>query len=230
MKAARKTESLKPLKKIDVSFLITVLALLSYGLIMVFSASSASAHYEYNDALYFVKRQLAWALIGIVIMLTVSRIPYKTVYKYAIHLMVISVILLILVPIIGIEVKGAKRWLGFGSFSFQPSEIAKFAIIVFLARSLSVNGDALQTLTKVLLPYVFIIVSLAVLVFIEPHLSGAIVIVLTGFVVLLVAGAKLSHFAAIGIPALGVAAIAMISAPYRMARVTSFFDPFKDSS
>ena len=230
MKTSQKMANLKPLKKIDVSFLITVLALLSYGLIMVFSASSASAHYEYNDALYFVKRQLAWAVIGIVIMLTVSRIPYKTVYKYALHLMVASVILLILVPLIGIEVKGAKRWLGFGSFSFQPSEIAKFAIIIFLARSLSVNTDALQTFTKGFLPYVFIVGSLAVLVFIEPHLSGAIVIVLTGFIVLLVAGAKLSHFAMIGVPAVAAAVVAMISAPYRMARVTSFFDPFKDSS
>lgn len=230
MTAKQKAFSLKPQKKMDYSFLTVVLMLLCYGLIMVFSASSASAHYQFDDAYYFIKRQFAWALIGIVIMFAVSRISYKTIYKYALHLMVISIILLILVPIVGIEVKGAKRWLGFGSFSFQPSEVAKFAVIVFLARSLSVNGEALKTFTKGFLPYVFIIGLMALLVFIEPHLSGAIVIALTGFIILWAAGAKLSHFVTIGFPALAIAVIAMVSAPYRMARVTAFFDPFKDSS
>ncbi|MBQ4629517.1 MAG: putative lipid II flippase FtsW [Clostridia bacterium] len=214
----------------DYSFLIIVFMLLCYGLIMVFSASSAAAHYQYNDAYYFIKRQFAWSLIGIGIMLVVSRISYKTIYKYSLHLMVISIVLLILVPLIGVEVKGAKRWIGFGAFSFQPSELAKFAIIVFLARSVTANHEALKTFGKGFLPYVFIIGLLALLVFIEPHLSGAIVIVLTGFIVLWAAGAKIAHFAAIGLPALGAAVVAMISAPYRMARVTAFFDPFKDSS
>ncbi|MBQ4526889.1 MAG: putative lipid II flippase FtsW [Clostridia bacterium] len=214
----------------DYSFLVIVLMLLCYGLIMVFSASSASAHYEYGDAYYFIKRQFAWAIIGLGIMLIVSRISYKTIYKYSIHLMLASIILLILVPLIGIEVKGAKRWIGFGFFSFQPSELAKFAIIVFLARSVSVNNDALKTFSKGFLPYVFIIGLVAALVFIEPHLSGAIVVAATGFIVLWAAGAKMSHFAAIGGPALAVAVVAMVSAPYRMARVTAFFDPFKDSS
>ena len=220
--------ALKPQKKLDTSFLLVVVMLLCYGLIMVFSASSASAHYQFGDAYYFIKRQFAWAIIGFIIMLAVSRVSYKTIYKYALHLMVVSIVLLILVPLIGIEVKGAKRWIGFGSFSFQPSEVAKFAIIVFLARSLCVNNEALKTFVKGFLPYVCIIGLLALLVFIEPHLSGAMVIALTGFIVLWAAGAKLAHFVAIGIPAVAVVVVAMISAPYRMARVTSFFDPFKD--
>lgn len=230
MAIKQKIFDLKPQKKMDYSFLIVVLALLSYGLIMVFSASSASAHYEYNDALHFIKRQLLWSSLGLVVMFFVSRISYKTIYKYALHLMVISIVLLILVPFIGIEVKGAKRWLGFGSVSFQPSELAKFAIIVFLARSLSVNHDALKTFNKGFLPYIFIIGLLALLVFIEPHLSGAIVIVAVGFIVLWAAGAKMSHFVIIGIPVVAIACIAMISAPYRMARVTTFFNPFEDTT
>ena len=219
--------TLKPNKKMDYSFLIIVITLLCYGLIMVFSASSASAHYQYDDAYYFIKRQFAWALIGVIVMLMVSRISYKTIYKYALHLMVITIVLLILVPIIGIEAKGAKRWLGFGAVSFQPSEVAKFAIIVFLARSLSVNPDALKTFTKGFLPYVCIIGLVALLVFIEPHLSGAVVIALAGFAVLFGAGAKIKHFITIGVPAVVAVVVAMFSAEYRADRFFAFLDPFK---
>lgn len=230
MGVRRISSKLNTHKKMDNSFLIIVLSLLCYGLIMVFSASSASAHHEYGDALYFIKRQLIWSTIGVFAMLLVSRISYKTVYKYALQLMVVSIILLILVPFIGIEVKGAKRWLGFGSVSFQPSELAKFAIIAFLARSLSVNHDALKTFGKGFMPYICIIGLMALLVFIEPHLSGAIVIALVGFIILWAAGAKVSHFMIIGGPILLIAVIAMISAPYRMARVTTFFNPFEDTT
>lgn len=220
----------KNTNKMDYSFLLVVFALLSYGLIMVFSASSATAHYQFGDAYYFIKRQFAWAIIGIVIMFAVSRISYKTIYRYAIHLMGISVFLLIAVLIIGIEVKGARRWLGFGSFSFQPSEIAKFAVIVFLARSLTTNKDALKTFSKGFLPYIVIIGILSGLIFLEPHFSGAMVIALTGFLVMWAAGAKFSHFASIGVAVVPIVGIAAVSASYRLARVTTFLDPFKDTS
>ena len=149
--------------KMDYSFLLVVFALLAYGLIMVFSASSATAHYQYGDAYYFIKRQFIWALIGIGIMFIVSRIPYKTIYKYALHIMLVTVVLLLAVLLIGIEVKGAKRWLGFGPISFQPSEIAKFAIIIFLSRSLSANKEALKTFKTGFIPYVIIIGIVAAL-------------------------------------------------------------------
>lgn len=220
----------KKTNKMDYSFLLVVFALLSYGLIMVFSASSATAHYQYGDAYYFVKRQFIWAVIGVIIMFFVSRISIKTIYKYAIHLTAVSIVLLIAVLFIGIEVKGAKRWLGFGSFSFQPSEIAKFAVIVFLARSLTTNKDALKTFSKGFVPYVLIIGILAGLVFLEPHFSGAMVIALTGFVVMWAAGAKFAHFGAIAGAVIPVVGIAMVSASYRLARVTTFLDPFKDTS
>lgn len=220
----------KSTKKMDYSFLLIVFALLSFGLIMVFSASSATAHYQYGDAYYFIKRQFAWAVIGLGIMFIISRISYKTIYKYAIHLMGVTIILLIAVLIVGIEVKGAKRWLGFGPLSFQPSEVAKFAVIVFLARSLSTNKDALKTFTKGFLPYVGIIGIICILVFLEPHFSGAMVIAMTGFIIILTAGAKIVHFVYIGVAVVPVAVVAMLSASYRLARVTTFLDPFKDTS
>ena len=217
-------------QKMDYSFLMIVLMLLCYGLIMVFSASNATAHYQYNDAYYFIKRQFAWALIGLGIMFVVSRISYKTIYKYSFHLMIITIGLLLLVLVAGTTVNGAKRWLGFGAISFQPSEVAKFAIIVFLSRSVSANKEALKTFVQGFLPYILIIGALALLVVLEPHLSGAIVITLVGFVILYAAGAKTSHFFAVGVPASVLAVIAMRMADYRWERVTTFMDPFKDVS
>lgn len=230
MAVLSKSNKLIKTKRMDYSFLTVVLILLCYGLIMVFSASSASAHYQHGDVYYFIKRQLAWAAIGLGIMFLISRISYKTIYKYSLHILAVSVILLLLVLVAGTTVNGAKRWLGFGSFSFQPSEVAKFAIIVFLSRSLSVNTNALNRFTKGFLPYVGIIGFVALLVFLEPHLSGAIVIGLTGFAIMWAAGAKLKHFCAVGIPTVIIGVIAMFSADYRAARVMTFFDPFKDTS
>ena len=195
---------------------------------MVFSASSATSHYRHGDAYYFIKRQFLWSVAGLVIMYLVSRISYKTIYENSLKLMIITIVLLVLVPIIGIEANGAKRWLGVGAMSFQPSELAKFSIIVFLARSLSVNEDGLKTFVKGFLPYILIIGFLALLVFIEPHLSGAIVIVLTGCVILWVAGAKITHFLPVGLAGVFALFIAILIAPYRMARFTTFLDPFSD--
>ena len=230
MAILRKPNKLIKQKSMDYSFLAIVLVLLCYGLIMVFSASSASAYYQQGDVYYYIKRQLLWAVAGVAVMLAVSRISYKTIYKYAFHFLVISAVLLLLVLIAGKTVNGAKRWLGFGSISFQPSEAAKIAIVIFLARSLSLNSHMLHDFKKGFLPYVGIIGIVALLVFIEPHLSGAVVIVLTGFIVMWAAGAKLKHFAAIGVPVGCLGVVAMLSASYRFARVTTFFDPFKDTS
>lgn len=228
MTTIHKSNPLKKVNKMDYSFLLVVFALLAYGLIMVFSASSATAHYQFGDAYYFIKRQFIWAVIGVFIMFFVSRIHYKTLYKYAIHIMAISVVLLIAVLIMGTTVKGAKRWLGFGFISFQPSEIAKFAIIVFLARSLTTYKDALKTFKLGFLPYVGIIGVVAGLVFLEPHFSGAMVIGLTGVIMIWAAGAKITHFINIGIFVLPVVGFAAIGADYRAKRLVTFLDPFKD--
>lgn len=215
-------------KPMDFTFLIIVLILLAYGLIMVFSASSATAHYKYDNAFYFIKRQFLWAILGLVVMFVVSRIPYKLYYRYALHLLGISVFLLILVPLIGVTVNGAKRWLGVGPIQFQPSEIAKFALIIFLSKSLSINTNALKKFWTGFIPYLAIIGIVAGLVLIEPHLSGAMVIALSGVVVLFLAGARVWHLLALIPPAAGALALAIALAPYRMKRFTTFLDPFAD--
>lgn len=227
LSAGRKNKKVSE-NTVDHSLVVIVLALLAFGLVMVFSASSASAHYIQGDATYFFKRQLLWAVLGLISMFVMSKIPYKILYRYTNLIFTVSVVLLLLVPLIGKEVNGAKRWLGIGSAVFQPSEIAKLSIILFLAKSISRNPDSVHKFKDGFLKYMAIIVVLAGIVLLEPHMSGAMVIGLVGCAVLFVAGFKGIYFGLMGscaIPA--IIALAVLS-PYRLKRVTSFLHPFED--
>ena len=228
LRAADRKNKKSAVNAVDHMLVVIVLSLLAFGLVMVFSASSASAHYIQGDATYFFKRQLLWALLGLASMYGASRIPYKIIYRYTNLVFTVSLVLLLLVPVIGINVNGAKRWLGVGSLAFQPSEIAKLSIILFLAKSINQHPDSVNKLKDGFVKYMAIIIVVAGIVLIEPHMSGAMVIVLTGCAVLFVAGFKGRYFGAMafmGVPA--VIALAIIS-PYRLKRVTSFLNPFAD--
>ncbi|MBR2476883.1 MAG: putative lipid II flippase FtsW [Clostridia bacterium] len=215
-------------KGIDYTFLTVVIMLLAYGLIMVFSASSASAHYRMGDTFYFIKRQGICAVIGLIGMYVFSVIHYKKYYKWALPFLGIVVILLVLVLTpLGVEVNGASRWLGFSFLTFQPSELAKFALIIFLAKYLTDNGKMLEKPGGFIANLV-IIGLIAGLVLLEPHMSGAMVIAGVGVVILYVAGAKKLHLSILAVLGI-VGAFGLIAiAPYRMARFTTFLDPFAD--
>lgn len=212
----------------DFSFFLIVLGLLAFGLIMVFSASSEAARVTYDDAFYFIRKQMIWAVISIIAMLITSKIHYKKLAQYAGLIMVVAIVLLVVVLIIGTDVNGGKRWLDFKIMNFQPSEAAKIALILFFANALSKNKDALKHFTTGLLPYLFMIGVVAALLMLEPHMSGTVVIVTIGVVMLFVAGARGTHLAAIGLPGLAGALVLIFTSEYRLQRVTSFMDPFKD--
>ncbi|MGE4283686.1 MAG: putative lipid II flippase FtsW [Clostridia bacterium] len=211
----------------DFGFFITVMILLSFGLIMVFSASSASAFYDYNDSYFVIKKQLQWAVVGLFAMFFMTNFHYKRLEKLAFPSLLVSIVLLIAVLFVGTEVNGAQRWLGIGGLSVQPSEVAKFAVIVFFSASLAKKKDKIKKFTSGLLPYLMILGVIAVLVIIEPHLSGTVVIMLVGVLLLFVAGARIFHFVLLSIPALAVLSYAIYDEPYRMSRVVSFLDPWK---
>ncbi len=215
-------------KPVDYSLVVIILMLLCFGLVMVFSASSANAHYVYGDATYFFKKQLIWAVFGLVVMWLVSRFPYKKIKQFANLLFVISIVLLLLVPIIGIEANGAKRWLGFGSFSFQPSEFAKLTLVLFLAKSINIYPERIPQLTNGYIRYLGIIVAIAGIVLLQPHMSGSIVIALGGVAVLFAAGFKLRYFFVTGFMAVPALLALAVASPYRFKRITSFLDPFAD--
>ena len=193
-------DKIRKTKNVDYTFVAVVLILLAYGLIMVFSASSASAHYRMNDTFYFIKRQALWAFLGLGGMAFFSSVPYKFYYKHATKILAVAIVLLVavLTPL-GVEVNGAQRWLGFGPFTFQPSEFAKFALIIFLSKSLADNSDIMKSSWGGFALYMAIIAVVAGLVIIEPHMSGAVLIAGVGVILLFVAGAKWSHLSVVAV-------------------------------
>ncbi len=195
-KRARETEqkNLEAAKgRMDIPFLLLTLLLTAIGLVMVFSASFPSAYYESGDPAYYFKRQAIFAALGIVAMFVVSKFAYQRWRGAAKLLLGFSVFLLILViiPHVGITVNNATRWLGKrGVFTFQPSEIAKLGVIVYFADSISKKKDKMLTWRQGIWPYMAILGIIAVLMMLEPHLSGTILIVGTGVVMMIVGGIR----------------------------------------
>lgn len=213
---------------IDYSLLVIIFMLLTFGLVMVFSASSANAHYAYGDATYFFKRQLIWAVTGVVIMLIVSKFHYKNLERYANLIYLVTIVMLLFVFIIGKEINGAKRWLGIGSLTFQPSEFVKISLVMFLAKNISEHPQRINQLKDGYIRYLAIIGLTAGLVLLQPHMSGAMVIAISACIVLFAAGFKMRYFIVSACGAIPLVMFLISSSEYRMKRFTSFLDPFKD--
>ncbi len=214
---------------VDLVFLILVLCLLAFGLIMVASSSYVSALHNYGDSYYFIKRQLIWALIGVATMLIVPRLDYHILRRGTIIFLGISILLLILVYTpLGIEVNGARRWLGFGSLRFQPSELAKLAIILVFSSYMAANYKRMKEFkVGILLPGVALAVVCALVAF-ETHISGAILIFSIGVVMMIVGGVSLKWFG--GLAGAGAAALAGFAflTPYAKTRIDTWLNPFED--
>lgn len=212
---------------IDTGFLAAALLLLVLGLIMVFSASYPSANHRYGDGLYFIRKQALWAVIGVGAMIFTAKLDYRVYKKFALPIAVATLVLLLLV-LASPAINGSRRWLGFGSFSFQPSEMAKLAVIIFFAARLSATREKIRQF-KELLIYIGMLLPVVGLLILEPHLSVCIIIGIVAVIMLLVAGAKFRHFCMMGVVLLPVAVMVALKADYRMDRLVSFFDPFADS-
>ena len=211
---------------IDVGFLATVILLVVFGLIMVFSASYPSANYRYGNGLYFIEKQAIWALLGAVAMIFTIKFDYKNYKKYAFHIAVGTLILLVLV-LFSRPINGARRWLGVGSFTIQPSEIAKISVIIYFAASLSVSKEKIREFKELVRYGVMLLIVLGLLI-LEPHFSVCIIISLVALIMLLVGGANIKHFIFSAIPLLPVVIMVMMREQYRLDRLKVFFDPFVD--
>jgi cell division protein FtsW len=212
----------------DFVLFMTTLALIGIGLIMVFSSSAVTSNIQYNDSYHFFKKQLLWAVISIGAMIVVMKINYLRLKEFALPLMFIAVVFLILVVTpLGTEVKGSSRWIMLGPFNLSPSELAKLAVILFMARSLENNIDKIKSFKEGVLPYLVMLAMICALVMVQPDLGTSCAIAGTVFFLLLVAGARWSHLSMIA--SAGVAAIvaAIVVAPYRMERMIAFVNPWK---
>ena len=219
---------------IDVTFCLLVLLLTAIGLVMLLSASFPSAYYEASPSkhnpLYYFERQAIFAVLGTAVMLLVSKFNYQRLRGVGKILLYISVVLLLLVLIPGIgEIRnGARRWIGMGPLTFQPSEIAKAAIVVYFANSISRKKDQMRTFRYGVLPYAILLVLVAGLVAKEPHLSGAILILCAGAAVMLVGGINWAWvIAAVG-AAVGMVYVALFVIGYNTSRVTYWLNPWAE--
>lgn len=207
----------------------TTMTLVFIGIIMVFSASYIQAAFKHHDAFYFLKRNVIYAVLGFIGMMIMSRVEYTFWKKNATKIGIIAVVLLVLVLTpLGIEANGAKRWLGVGGATIQPAEIAKFACILITAKLIEKRYDNIKSFTKGVLPLLIVPGTFFILIMGQPNMSTAGTIILVVFVMLFVAGMNMKFVYTM--VALGIAAFAglVLSAPYRLDRVTSFLDPFKD--
>ncbi|MCL6581346.1 MAG: FtsW/RodA/SpoVE family cell cycle protein, partial [Firmicutes bacterium] len=160
----------------DYAVIGTVLTLLAVGLLMVWSSSSVRALGDYGDAYYYVKRQALWALLGLGAMGVMMRVDYELVRRYArvFFLFALIAVVLVLIPGIGLVAGGARRWLGYGPLRFQPSELMKLAMVVYVAWALSRQPGKVRDFTRGVLPYVLLLGLVFFLILKQPDLGTAV--------------------------------------------------------
>ncbi len=214
----------------DLTLLSVVLALLAIGLAMVYSASGIRALDTLDEPRYYLVQQSAWVAAGLLGMLVVARIDYHRYRRLALPALIVAVLLLVavLVPGLGTRVGGASRWLRITSFvGVQPAELAKLALVVYLAFWLGRHRERVQSVA-VTLPFLLLTGLVAGLVVAEPDLGTAIVVGAIGLAMYFVAGARLREFGALGLLAGTAVAAAAVIQPYRLRRILTFLDPWSD--
>ena len=225
-------------KKIDFGMLITIIILLCSGIVMVASASSYYALSNYENSNYFLVRQLVFGIVGFIVMLIISKIDYKN-YKrwgYIFYILCLVLLILVLTPL-GQTRNGAKRWLGFGALVFQPSEIMKIGLVIGMSTYLSLNYKKLNSLKGYLVP-ILMLVLVVIVMFLQKHLSGTIVMVIAAISIIFASGIKikLRYILLGGILVVGMLAVFILmpsgdtesSGSFRMDRIVSFLNPEED--
>lgn len=197
---------------------------------MIYSASYVWAEYKFNNPYKFVIHQSIFAIIGIILMFIVSKIDYKLYYRYANHILFICFILLILVLIPGVGVirNGSRSWFGIGSFGIQPSEISKIGLIIFVSKYLSKHQNDMKNILGYSIPILALVFIFFFLILLEPDFGTGAIIVLSLIVLIFTSKIKISFFVKLGfLGILGVVGL-IIAAPYRMARILAYLNPWSD--
>ncbi len=220
---------------VDLPFALLALLLLLIGVIMVLSASFARAYYDVSgetggNATYYFVRQALFALCGVGVMFVCSRFPMGFYHSISGMIMIVSLALLALVPIIGVEANGAKRWIDLGVTTFQPSELTKIAVVMFFAVLICKYKDKMDRPRYGILPFGIVLGIIVLLLMLERHMSGIIIILAIGMVMLFLGGLPLKWFIGGGGLAGGLLAFGYAVFPYVRQRFTSWLDPFADMS
>lgn len=216
---------------LDYPILITIALLCAFGLVMVFSASyyyaqnTASVGY---DGYYYIRKQAVYLAIGFPMMLVISLVDYKKLEKFKLIGMLVSMLLLVAVLIFGQETNGAKRWLVIGGQSIQPSEIAKFGMMLYMCSFMAKKHAVMGTFSKGMLPMLLVIGMICGLVMLQPNMSMAVIMGMMGYALLFVGGCDTKQLILLAVVLAALFALLAIIEPYRMARLTSFVNPWAD--
>src|SRR5207249_6952075 len=214
----------------DVWLFGAAVALLSAGVVMVYSASAIVAADRFHDPYFFLKKQLVWALIGGGVLWAALRCDYRWLEKAVVPALIVAGVLLVLVlvPPVGHAINGTRRWIRLGPVSFQPVELAKLALVVYLAAFLAKKREGLADFWQGLLSPLVVAGVLGALVLAQPDLGNCLTLIALTFALLFLAGGRLAHLGLILAPAVPLIAIAIWMAPYRLRRITAFLDPWSD--
>lgn len=218
---------------VEYNLLLTAtLCLLAFGAVMVFSATSAPNVLQGGDGTSYLVKYLAYGAVGLLVLHILARHGLELVRRFAPILLVTAFVLLVLVklPGFGVSVNGAQRWIALGPLQFQPSEIMKLALVLYMAQLLAERPKRMQSVKTLISPMLLVVGAACLLIASQPDLGTAIIISFTTFALLLIAGAPLGVLGRLAGSAVAIVTIAAIAEPYRRARLMSFLDPWADAA
>ena len=216
----------------DFRLLFPVLLLVGIGVVMVYSASSALALKKFGNEYYFLKKQAVFALIGFLALLICRYFPYRIFRSltYPMVALALGLLLAIQLSAWGVSAGGSARWLRFNEISFQPSEFARFSLIIFLGYSMSKKGDRLKDLYVGFLPHILVLVAFITLIILQPDFGSVVILGAITWIMLFVGGARIFHLLASLLALVPFLYFYMIHAEYRLKRIMSFLDPWQYST
>ena len=217
-------------RKLDIPLIITVFLICIYGIVMIYSASSVWAEYKFNDKFHYVLMQSIFFIIGIILMIIVSKVPYKYYLKKSNMILLICFILLILVlmPGIGSVRNGSRSWFGVAGLGIQPSEFMKLALIIFASKYIYNNPKDMRSVKKGAFPILIVMMLSFFLIMLQPDFGTGTILVMTIVAMLFISGVDFSFFIKIGMLGMVGVCVLIVIAPYRMERIVSFLNPWSD--
>ncbi len=222
-----KSLSVRPRGRGDILLLVCVAGMSVFGCVMIYSAGSYVGRVQYGDEFYFVRKQLAGVVIGMLAMLAMAFVPYRRLKKLKIPLALLSAALLALVfvPGVGVTNYGATRWIGIGAVTIQPSEIAKYSFALFAAAHFAEHYDRSRSV-KGVLPVLALGIVFCVLIIIEPNMSITMCVGLLMLALVFLSGTNLKTFAVMLVPCIVAVPVLIVLEPYRLQRLSAFIDPW----
>jgi cell division protein FtsW len=217
---------------VDKWMLLAVGALLAIGMTMVLSTSYLYSQERYGDGTYFFRKQMIAMGAGALALIACAALPSTLYRRFAYPLLAISfvILVLVLVPGIGVSRGGARRWIMFPGFVFQPSELAKLALVFYLAHSMAKKEQMIRTFSVGVLPHLIVSGAFAGMLLLEPDFGTALILTMLLYFMLFIGGARVHHLLATGLMALPVLIYVMTKAEYRIRRLMTFWDPWSDAA